>query len=215
MKYLFFLITKATIFTIIISSCNSDKNNFKNNALENSSVDSISSTKLIDTENKDSVCEKNLRNSLIEYWASIENGDLNKAYLFFYSGALKNFKKKFPQEHIDDAYIKEKLLIPTYKILNLLKDKAKANPQYVLHDIVLRTKYQGTLIYVINTSLDATVKGKQMSMKSKTICISEDKGLHWTFMELDKSISEEILTSDFDNNITRQVLSLIESNTSD
>jgi hypothetical protein len=87
----------------------------------------------------------------------------------------------------------------------------KADFAYVIGEVTCKVKYENSLIYIINTSLDATINGKRESMPSQTVSISNDGGINWQFMSFDEELTYPVIKEYFDIATADNVLMCIQN----
>ena len=191
---------KANIFYILIlisvSSCAPNPSKKDQNAIVNRSLFA------------DTLLDSNLKRDLLAFESALYAGDLDKAYSYFYIGAIRQVQSKFPEDNINEQYIKKNVLQFTYDLVVKLNSQYNAHTEYILGDITGKTKIENTLIYIINTSMDATIKGERKTLPSKTLCFSVNNGKSWTFMEYSKEITPLIITEMFGKIHVDEVLKL-------
>jgi hypothetical protein len=169
----------------------------------NRSINENTKQNIVFTEfEKDSI----LKTSLIEYYISLKNEDYDLAYNYLYEKIIIHMQNKFPNENIDEKYVKENFLKFFRDIIFKLENSKKVNFDYKVGTIQFKDSINNTLIYIVNTSLDATIKGKRKSLPSKVLCFSKNNGMSWQFMEYDSDITPLILNENFSNQITKKIL---------
>ena len=156
----------------------------------------------------DTLLDSNLKRDLLAFESALYAGDLDKAYSYLYLGAIRQVQSKFPEYNINEEYIKKNVLKFTYDLVVKLNSQYKAHTEYILGDITGKTKIENTLIYIINTSMDATIKGERKTLPSKTLCFSVNNGENWTFMEYSKEITPLVITEMFGRIHVDEVLKL-------
>lgn len=62
------------------------------------------------TQENNSEADENMKTQLNQYQNALMSGDIDLAYSFFYPKAIEYLKTEYPNENIDDNYIKEKVL---------------------------------------------------------------------------------------------------------
>ena len=115
-------------------------------------------------------------------------------------------QNKFPNENIDEKYIKDNFLKFFRDIMFKMENSKKVNFDYKIGSIQYKDSTNNTLLYIVNTSLDATIRGKRKSLPSKVICFSNNNGMSWQFMEYDSEITPLILNENFSKKFTKKIL---------
>lgn len=149
--------------------------------------------------------DQNMKDQLNQYQNALMSGDIDLAYTFFYSKAMDYLKSEFPNENIDENYIKEKVLKLGYEMIKSMNEKANTNFKYLVKDVACRYSQNNILIYLINTSLDGTVNGVNRTVPTKTVGISEDKGKSWKFLTQDEE-TKPMLTKEFGLEMANRIM---------
>jgi hypothetical protein len=179
------------LFYLLISCVN-------NQSLNNNTIQNIEYTEF----EKDSI----LKTSLKDFHISLRNENYDLAYEYLYDKVIIHMQKKFPNNNIDEMYIKNVALKYFHDILLEMENSKKVNFDYKVGKIEFKDSISNTLLYIVNTSLDATINNKKKSIPSKVLCFSTNNGMSWQFLEYDPEVTPLILNENFSSQFTKKIL---------
>ncbi|AHW62156.1 hypothetical protein SAMN05444285_12349 [Draconibacterium orientale] len=153
---------------------------------------------------KDSIIEENLVKQLTEFMTAFIDGQADTAISYMYTGMFDYLKKEFPEEYSPEL-VKEMLCAPI-KQLKKLNEEKDMTFEFEIGEITRRINYNDDKVFTIVVSIITRNGFDEVSMGDEIIAISNDNGINWKFMQLNKETSPQVLELEYPESIINKII---------
>ena len=168
------------------------------------SVDSVVTAPVIhqaeSTEELVKLAETTLRMQLETYMLAFSSGDKEKVLQFIYPGTFQFLKDKYPDQNTDE--IVDRVIASQMAEIKSFTEKNNAVYKCELGRVSKLAADGSTMVCILPTKLITHSNKGDDSQDGQVICISENSGANWKFLQNDDvEKSKIIIRQNFSSNI--------------